>query len=127
MLFYEYYKLQNNPVLVLNTYMNTTSNIMPILFYRPRKVYTYDPEKSCEGCDPDKDILTFPNIPYWTGMNGARKLPSGFKRRTVLGYVTGTGLATPFIKVSLSELLWGYQDELPCLKMQDKKPKECDR
>jgi len=96
------------------------------LTYRPRKVYTYDPEKSCEGCDPDKDILTLPNIPYWTGMNGARKLSAGFKRRTVIGFVRDTGLAKPFIKLTLSQLLWGYEDELPCLKMQDKRPKECD-
>ena len=103
--------------------------ILCLLFYRPRKVYTYDPEKSCEGCDPDKDIMTFPNIPYWTGMNGARKLSPGFKRNTVISFVTNPehGLAKPFIKLSLSELLWGYEDELPCLKMQDKKPKECDR
>ena len=96
------------------------------LTYRPRKVYTYDPEKSCEGCDPDKDILTFPNIPYWTGMNGARKLSPGLKRKIVIGYILETGIATPFVNLSLSELLWGYDDELPCLKMQDMKPKDCD-
>ena len=88
-------------------------------------MYTYDPEKSCKGCDPDKDILTLPNIPYWTGLNGARKLAPGFKRNTVISYIRGTGLATPFIDVTLSGLLWGYEDELPCLKMQDKKPDEC--
>jgi len=94
------------------------------LTYRPRKVYTYDAEKSCAGCDPDKDILTFPNIPYWTGLNGARK-KSGFTRSTIIDFVTKKhGLKTPFIKVSLSQLLWGYEDELPCLKLD--KPKECD-
>ena len=69
--------------------------------------------------------MTFPNIPYWTGLNGARKV-SGFVRDTMLGYIKTTGLATPFVNVTLSGLLWGYEDELPCLKIQDQKPSECE-
>jgi len=94
------------------------------LTYRPRKVYNYLPEKSCENCDPDKDVMTFPNIPYWTGLNGARK-KSGFVRNTMLNFITTTGRATPFVETTLSGLLWGYEDELPCLKIQDQKPSDC--
>ena len=93
-------------------------------------LYIFLPLDTQDLCNPDKDILTFPNIPYWTGLNGARKSgrPGSFKRNTIINFVTKeSGLKTPFIKVTLSELLWGYEDELPCLKMQDKKPKECDR
>ena len=89
------------------------------LTYRPRKVYTYVANKSCDGCDPDKDYMTFPNIPYWTGLNGARK--AGWKKGAMLGFITGNGRATPFINETLSGLLWGYEDELPCLKLKDKK------
>ena len=72
--------------------------------------------------------MTLPNIPYWTGLNGARKLsPGEMKRGIVIDFVRQTGRGTPFINVTLSELLWGYEDELPCLKMQDKKPKHCTR
>ena len=66
--------------------------------------------------------MTFPNIPYWTGINGAQRA-GGFKKGIVLGFVTGTGLNKPFVNVTLSELLWGYDtDELPCLKIKDTKP-----
>ena len=97
--------------------------------FRPRKVYIYNSEKSCAGCDPENDILTLPNIPYWTGLNGASKQNPGFKRSTIIDFVTNKkyGLGTPFIKVTLSQYLWGYEDELPCLKIQDKKPSECER
>ena len=96
-----------------------------VFYFRPRKVYVFLPEKSCSTCNPEKDIMTFPNIPFWTGLNGARKLPPGFKRNIMLDVVQHTGRATPFINVTISELLFGYEDELPCLKLD--KPKECNR
>lgn len=99
------------------------------LTYRPRKVYIHDPEKSCSTCDPDKDVLTFPNIPYWTGLNGARRLDkngfvSGIKRGKIIEFVRTVGSGKPFIDLTLTELLWGYEDELPCLKGPEK-PSEC--
>ena len=86
------------------------------LFCRPRKVYIYDAERSCPTCDPNKEVLTFPNIPYWTGMNKARRLNKGLVRSTTIGYVRDTGSGKPFLDLTLNELLWGYEDELPCLK-----------
>ena len=50
------------------------------LTYRPRKIYTFDPVAS-NGKNPDDTFITVPNIPFWTGMNKARKL-SGYKRNT---------------------------------------------
>ena len=94
-------------------------------------MYIHDPEKSCSTCDPDKDVLTFPNIPYWTGLNGARRLDkngfvSGIKRGKIIEFVRTVGSGKPFIDLTLTELLWGYEDELPCLKGPEK-PSECFR
>ena len=94
-------------------------------------MYIHDPEKSCSTCDPDKDVLTFPNIPYWTGLNGARRLDkngfvSGIKRGKIIEFVRTVGSGKPFIDLPLTELLWGYEDELPCLKGPEK-PSECFR
>jgi scavenger receptor class B protein 1 len=39
------------------------------LKYRPRRVYSYVSELSGDGLDPDKDMVTVPNIPLWTGLS----------------------------------------------------------
>ena len=39
--------------------------------------------------------------------------------------LTDVGLPGPFINVTFSGLLWGYEDELPCLKLRT--PKGCDK
>ena len=39
-------------------------------------------------------------------------------------FLEGTGLNQPFINISFSGLLWGYNDELPCLAVGNP-PKEC--
>ena len=39
------------------------------LTYRPRRFYTYQPDLSGEGLDPDKDVITVPNIPLWTALS----------------------------------------------------------
>ena len=92
-------------------------------------MYIYAPERSCPTCDPDTDVMTFPNIPYWTGLNGARRLNpsgifSGIKRSKTIEFVRTIGRGKPFIDLTLNELLWGYEDELPCLKGPEK-PAEC--
>ena len=84
------------------------------LEYRPRKIYHYNPSLSCEGCDPKKDWLIIPNIPLWTGLHGA---DTPGKKGIARDIVTQNGLGTPFINVTFHGLLWGYDDELPCLKL----------
>jgi len=81
------------------------------LTYRPRKFYFIDREKSVG--DPDNTFITVPNIPFLTGMAKIRDM-SGFTKSIGVNVVTKTGLGTPFINVSFSGLLWGYNDELPC-------------
>ena len=90
------------------------------LSYRQRKLYFPVPELSQQ--DPDKTFITVPNIPYWTVMNKVMK-KSGVGKQIVLSLVEEHGLNQPFINVSLSGLLWGYHDDLPCLKLDT--PKEC--
>ena len=89
------------------------------LTYRPRKFYSFEPALS-NYANPDTTYIIVPNIPYWTGMNKARKL-TGYKKGIALDVVLTNGLAKPFIKVSFSGLLWGYEDELPCLKFDPPK------
>lgn len=92
------------------------------LKYRMRKFYQYVPELSGAGLDPEKDTITVPNIPFWTGMNKL-KGKTGIAASIGLSIVTSTGRGTPFVNVSFDGLLWGYDDELPCLKLD--KPKDC--
>lgn len=84
------------------------------LTYRQRKIYHFVPEKSVTD-NLENFYLTVPNIPYWTGLNKARKQKVG--KSLGIGLVTGNGLATPFINVSFGGLMWGYNDELPCLPL----------
>lgn len=91
------------------------------LTYRPRKNYQLDRSKSAG--DPDTTKITIPNIPWWTGIHKAQKQTSSFAKNTALGIVRDNGLNKPFIEVTFSGLLWGYEDELPCLKMDQ--PSEC--
>ncbi len=91
------------------------------LIYRPRKVYQYEPALSGNK-DPSRTFITVPNIPFWTGLNKARS-KSGFAKNIAIDIIKNNGLGKPFINVSFSGLLWGYEDELPCLSLS--KPGEC--
>jgi len=88
------------------------------LTYRPRKFYFLDREKSVG--DPDTTFLTVPNVPLLTGF---RKIRDAWGKTAQMNAIKNTGLGTPFINVSFTGLLWGYHDELPCLKMA--RPNEC--
>ena len=90
------------------------------LTYRPRKLYYLD--KGMSEVDPETTYVTVPNIPYWTGLNQANK-KGAIVGGIVRGVVTGVGLNKPFINVTLSGLLWGYHDELPCAKLD--RPSSC--
>ncbi len=86
------------------------------LTYRPRKIYTYEPGLSGPGLDPYTDVVTVPNIPLWTGLN-ALKHKSDYERDIGRELVVGTGRGKPFVDVTFDGLLWGYDDELPCLRL----------
>eukprot|EP00092_Neocalanus_flemingeri_P108734 GFUD01139653.1.p1 GENE.GFUD01139653.1~~GFUD01139653.1.p1 ORF type:complete len:576 (+),score=193.84 GFUD01139653.1:124-1851(+) len=82
------------------------------LTYRPRKFYFLDRSQSVG--DPDTTFITIPNVPLLTGFRKIRDL--GWAKGTAVNVIKKTGLGTPFINVSFSGLLWGYHDELPCMK-----------
>lgn len=74
--------------------------------------YTFDPETSCDGCDPKKDIVTSINIPYVTII---QKFNSVAHVRffdevlsTFLTYIK-EGL---FITKTVHETIWGYDETL---------------
>ena len=48
---------------------------------------------------------------------------SGFTKSIGVNTITQVGRGTPFINVSFSGLLWGYNDELPCNSLT--RPSEC--
>ncbi len=92
------------------------------LEYRPRKIYKYVPELSGPGLDPYTDVMTVPNIPLWTGLNGL-KGQSQFAKDVGRSLIVENGLGLPFINVTFDGLLWGYEDDLPCLRLD--RPKGC--
>eukprot|EP00091_Calanus_sinicus_P012189 TRINITY_DN27676_c0_g1_i1.p1 TRINITY_DN27676_c0_g1~~TRINITY_DN27676_c0_g1_i1.p1 ORF type:complete len:136 (-),score=59.40 TRINITY_DN27676_c0_g1_i1:352-759(-) len=71
--------------------------------------------------DPDTTFLTVPNIPLLTGFSKIKDL--GWGKGTAADVVKNTGLGTPFINISFTGLLWGYNDELPCMSLS--RPEEC--
>jgi len=90
------------------------------LTYRPRKFYFLD--RSASVGDPDTTFITVPNIPFFTGMHKIRDY-SAFTKSIGVNTITQVGRGTPFINVSFSGLLWGYNDELPCNSLT--RPAEC--
>jgi len=81
------------------------------LTYRLRKFYFIDLSQSIGN--PDTTYITVPNIPLLTGFSKIREM--GWGKGTAVNLLKNTGLGTPFINVSFSGLLWGYNDDLPCL------------
>lgn len=90
------------------------------LTYRPRKFYFIDLEQSIG--DPDKTFITVPNIPLITGLSFIKDYGS-WKKATVADIMIGAGRGTAFVNVSFSGLLWGYEDALPCEKIE--RPSHC--
>lgn len=91
------------------------------LTYRPRKFYYLDRAQSTGG-DPDTTYLTVPNVPLLTGFSKIRDY-NWMKKSFAVPIVKNAGLGTPFINVTFSGLLWGYEDGLPCYEKT--KPAEC--
>lgn len=107
------------------TVKNSRNNIVfnedgETLTYRPRKFYFIDLEKSIS--DPDKTFLYAPNIPLLTALSDFKNL-TGYGKTAKSNLVLNIGRGTPFINVSFSGLLWGYEDDLPCLKLKSSCPK----
>jgi len=90
------------------------------LTFRPRKFYFLDRANSVG--DPDTTFLTVPNIPLLTAFDKIRNY-GWIKKSIGKGLIMAQGRGTPFINVSFSGLLWGYEDEMPCMKLY--KPAEC--
>lgn len=84
------------------------------LTYKPRKFYFLDTEESVGN--PDETFITVPNIPLITALSSARD-KSGFAKQIMANLVLQTGRGTPFIDISFTGLLWGYEDKLPCVKI----------
>jgi len=84
------------------------------LTYKPRKFYFIDLEQSIG--DPDTTFIIAPNIPLISALSDYKD-KSGYGKNAAVELITNEGRGTPFINVSFSGLLWGYEDSLPCFKM----------
>jgi len=84
------------------------------LTYRPRKFYYLDRSQSVG--DPDTTYLTVPNIPILTAFSKIRDY--GWKKFIGKTMILNKGAGTPFINITFSGLLWGYEDEMPCMTME---------
>ena len=74
------------------------------LTYRPRKVYQFVPEKSCDTCkNPSEYMITVPNIPFWTGVYKGSK--AGFGKETAYRLINDNGLGQPFIEGNFKKQL----------------------
>ena len=89
------------------------------LTYRQRYFYFLDPSQSVG--DPTKTFITVPNIPFLTGLRKIRNM--GFGKGLASNILLNKGRGTPFINVSVSGLLWGYNDDLPCATLT--RPDSC--
>jgi len=82
--------------------------------YRPRKFYYL------MSGSPETTYITVPNIPFLTGLSSIR---DSYMKNTLAQVILATGHGKPFINVSVSGLLWGYKDDLPCHSLP--RPDEC--
>ena len=89
------------------------------LTYRQRYFYFLDPSQSIG--DPEKTFVTVPNIPFLTGLRKIRDM--GFGKGIASNILLNKGRGSPFINVSVSGLLWGYHDDLPCATLT--RPDSC--
>ena len=85
--------------------------------------YEFLPEESGIGLNDRTDFVNVPNLLLMTGMlkSEVKNQPDFIKSSVVWPVLTSAGYKTPFIKLSVAEFLWGYEDELACL---DSNPKD---
>jgi len=90
------------------------------LTYSPRRFYFLDLEKSVS--DPREDLITAPNVPFLSVLHKVRK-EGDYAKAVARELAMQNGAASPFITVSFHGLLWGYNDDLPCVMLT--RPNEC--
>lgn len=78
--------------------------------YNEEMTFVYDPETSCDSCDPFKTKITTVNIPLITLAEAFRNLPV-FARLFVSGLFDSFNEKL-FMKRRVHDLLWGYKDPL---------------
>lgn len=69
------------------------------------------------GKNADLDTVVMPNLLMMTGMlkTEVKDQPDFLKKSIVWPILMSTGQKTPFVKLTVSQYLWGYEDELACL------------
>ena len=78
--------------------------------YDEEKWFVFDPETSCESCDPFKDYITTVNIPLVTLGEMARNWP--IEAKPIVDVVMDYFKESLFTKRQVHGLLWGYPDPI---------------
>ena len=78
--------------------------------YNEEMAFVFDPETSCESCDPNTAEITTVNIPLVTLAEAARNLPSAVL--VLISTVFDNFKEKLFMKKRVHDLLWGYNDSL---------------
>lgn len=96
-----------------------------IVTFRSRTLYKFLP---LESPRMDSEFVTLPNMVMMTGMMKpeVKSQMAFIKRQVVWPLLMSDGFRTPFVRVKVSDFLWGYEDELACLTEPETKPEETD-
>lgn len=86
--------------------------------YNERQWFVFDPDTSCNGCDPFKDLVTNLNIPVMTLADVINNYPDILKWKEFVNAFLEVIKDNIFQTRTVQELLWGYQD--PLLKEYEK-------
>jgi len=108
---YTYHELRENIPLAWEDNGN-------LLTYNENKTYIFDPEQSCPNCTED-DVITTANIVPLTLISDTAK--SGTFVKLALGALMVSQKVSIFHKLTVREVLWGYNDTLLLFlkKMED--------
>lgn len=96
-----------------------------VVTFRSKTFYKFWPE---ESPNLDSDVIVMPNLVMMTGMlkPEVKSQMSFIKKNVVWPLLMSDGHKTPFLKLSVADFLWGYEDELACITEAEKKVAEAE-
>jgi len=95
--------------------------------FQSKTTYTYLNDLKSD-LHQDHDEIVVPNLVMMTGMlkSEVSELSNFLKQSVVWPILTSTKRKSPFIRLKVSEFLWGYEEELACLDTLDESESDYD-
>lgn len=87
--------------------LNLTWNNNDTVSFDKFTKYIFDPDMSCDTCDPQKDKLTIPNLPLVILSEVSKMYPGASFVFRVIFSLFGEDF---FKQLTVQDLLWGYED-----------------